>query len=120
MKKTCVFQTVFLREKLGGAIQQKGKLGVRGILAIILASVSLIALVGCGDEYNLGTAPGAETQHCMAAQVGQGGKQSSPVALKPHSALPNEAMFGFDAQHTSYHPYEHIIGPTNVSRLVLK
>ena len=86
MKKSCVFQTVFLREKLRGAIQQKGKLGVSGFLAIILASVSLIGLAGCGDEYNLGAAPGAETQHCMAAQVGQGGKQSSSTALKPHSA----------------------------------
>ncbi|HET8852756.1 MAG TPA: PQQ-binding-like beta-propeller repeat protein, partial [Ktedonobacteraceae bacterium] len=41
------------------------------------------------------------------------------TAVKPQSAPPYEAMFGFDAQHTHYNSYEHTLNPTNVSRLVL-
>jgi len=98
--------------------------GVRGMLAIILACITVLALASCdygGNNYSndLGTAPGAETRHCVAAQVGQGGEQPIPTAVKPHPASPDEAMFGFDAQHTYYNPYEHILSPTNVSRLVL-
>ena len=29
----------------------------------------------------------------------------------------HQAMFGFDAAHTHYNPYEHTLSPTNASRL---
>ncbi len=31
---------------------------------------------------------------------------------------PRQAMFGFDARHTHYNPFEHSVSPTNVSTLV--
>lgn len=31
---------------------------------------------------------------------------------------PKQAMFGFDARHTHYNPFEHSLSPTNVSTLV--
>ena len=35
------------------------------------------------------------------------------------SANSNSAMFGFDLQHTHFNPSEHILNPSNVSRLAL-
>jgi outer membrane protein assembly factor BamB len=34
------------------------------------------------------------------------------------SLYPKQAMFGFDARHTHYNPFEHSISPTNVATLV--
>ena len=102
--------------------RRNSKPGVRGIFAIILACISVVALASCGsgNDYTneLGTAPGAETRQCTP-QIGQSGKQPSSTTVKPHLAPRNDAMFGFDAQHTHYNPYEHTLNPTNVSRLVL-
>ena len=100
--------------------RQNSKPGVRGIFAIILACISVVVLASCGNDYTneLGTGPGAETRWCTP-QTGQSGKQPSPTAGNSHSAPPHDAMFGFDAQHTHYNPYEHTLSPTNVSRLVL-
>src|SRR5216683_2381571 len=102
--------------------RRNSKPGVRGIFAIILAGISVVALASCGsgNDYTneLGTAPGAETRQCTP-QTGQSGKRPSPTAVKPHPAPRNDAMFGFDAQHTHYNPYEHTLNPTNVSKLVL-
>ena len=113
------------RTRPGGTTLQNSKPGIKGIFAIILACFSLLAVASCdygGSDYSkdLGTAPGAETEHCVAAQVGQGGKHPLPTAVKSHPVPPNEAMFGFNAQHTHSNPFEHIISPMNVSRLVLK
>jgi glucose dehydrogenase len=99
---------------------QNNKRGIRGIFAIILACISVIAAsCGTGSDYSkdIGTVPGAQTQFCTP-QTGLRGEQPSPTAVKPRFA-PYEAMFGFDTQHTHFNPYEHTLNPTNVSRLVL-
>ena len=45
--------------------------------------------------------------------------QAIDVAPYNTAVAANGIMFGFDAQHTHFNPYERILSPANVSRLVL-
>lgn len=46
------------------------------------------------------------------------GLTATPIAPLSSSANSTSAMFGFDLQHTHFNHSEHILTPTNVSRLV--
>ncbi len=52
----------------------------------------------------------------LAVPNGTGGYLTS---TNTQQVLTDWPMFGFDAQHTHFNPYENILNPTNVSNLVL-
>lgn len=85
-----------------------------GLALLVIAGASSVALFAVSRHLSFVTTPGPHST--------QTGSQTGALpTVTPASPLPgsaNLAMYGFDAQHSQFNPYEKEISVHNVSKLV--
>ncbi len=98
----------------------------RNIRNLILAVLALLILLlgGFGVYYSIGLhyTPVVQQQATMTAVApitATARAKTSDVTTYDAAVAANGVMFGFNAEHTHYNPYEKILSPANVSRLGL-
>ena len=85
-------------------------------LALVLTSIAILLIVGSLGLTPLVTQIITNNAHAMATAQAIADDKTAIDAYNT-AVNTNGIMFGFNAQHTHFNPFEHILNPTNVASL---
>lgn len=88
-----------------------------GLILLVMLSVSSLFYFASGNQ----EMPALSVSQAATATVAAQTNVMATTAAQTYATVTDRqgVMFGFDAAHTNYNPYEQTLGPGNVSRLAL-
>jgi outer membrane protein assembly factor BamB/serine/threonine protein kinase len=102
----------------GGHLRGKAALLIALALLIIIGSVSILYIRVNTPNAHLQATDTAHTQASTTAHAQASATAIAVVNAYNRGVAANGVMFGFDPQHMHFNPYEKVLNPVNISRLV--